>query len=223
MSINVLLVEDDFDLAATVVQYLELEGMVMDHAFNGESGLNLARQVAYDVLVLDVMLPSMDGLSVCARLREDGIDMPVLMLTARDAIDDKLAGFRAGTDDYLVKPFELAELAARIKVLAKRKSGQSRKLTVGELSMDLDRREAYRGERRLHLTPTCWNLLEALMRRSPNVVSRRKLEKALWGDNPPESDSLKVHMHKLRQQVDGDASSTMIRTVPGHGFALYAQ
>ncbi len=220
MSISILLVEDDIDLAETVVQYLEYEEIFADHAFNGEAGLNLARQSDYDVIVLDVMLPRLDGLSVCSRLREDGIDVPVLMLTARGTLEDKLAGFEAGTDDYLAKPFELAELSARIKVLAKRRSGETKKLVVGELTMDLNRREAYRGEKLLKLTPTCWELLEVLMRRSPAVVSRSNLEEALWGDDIPESNSLKVHMHKLRQQVDGGSDLPMIQTVPGHGFVL---
>ncbi|KIX15152.1 XRE family transcriptional regulator [Dethiosulfatarculus sandiegensis] len=217
---SVLLVEDDLDLAATVVQYLELEGMSVACAFNGDAGLNLASEQNYQVLLLDVMLPRMDGLTLCSRLRKQGVDLPVLMLTARDTLDDKLAGFRAGTDDYLVKPFAMAELVARIKVLAQRRSGQARKLKVGELVMDLDQRQAHRGKRLLKLTPTCWDLLETMMRRSPEVVSRRDLEQALWGADLPESNTLKVHMHKLRQQVDDKDSAAMIHTVTGHGFML---
>ena len=220
MPISVLLVEDDLDLAATVVQYLELEGMSVACAFNGDAGLNLASEQNYQVLLLDVMLPRMDGLTLCSHLRKQGVDLPVLMLTARDTLDDKLAGFRAGTDDYLVKPFAMAELVARIKVLAQRRSGQARKLKVGELVMDLDQRQAHRGERLLKLTPTCWDLLETMMRRSPEVVSRRDLEQALWGADLPESNTLKVHMHKLRQQVDDKDSAAMIHTVTGHGFML---
>ncbi len=220
MSLSVLLVEDDFDMAETIVQFLELDGFVADHAASGEAGLKLATENQYDVLILDVMLPRMDGLDLCGLLREKGQDTPVLMLTARDTLDDKLAGFQAGTDDYLVKPFEMAELVVRIRVLAKRRSGQIRKLVVGDLSMDLDRREACRGVTRLRLTPTCWKLLEVLMRQSPKMVSRKQLEEALWGDTPPESNSLKVHMHKLRQQVDGGDSFSMVQTVPGHGFMI---
>lgn len=220
MAISVLLVEDDFDLAATVVQYLELEGMVCDYAMNGEEGFNLIKKNSYDVVLLDVMLPRMDGLAVCTRMRREGHDLPVLMLTARDTLDDKLAGFRAGTDDYLVKPFELAEVVARIQVLAQRKSGQMRRLEVGELRMELDRRQVCRAGEPLQLTPTCWKLLTVLMRNSPGAVSKSKLAEAVWGEDPPESNSLKVHMHKLRQQVDGKERDPMIQTVPGYGFAL---
>ena len=220
MPVSVLLVEDDFDLAATVVQYLELEGMVVDHALNGVLGLNLALENPYDVLVLDVMMPRMDGLSLCSRFREQGMDTPVLMLTARDTLEDKLAGFRAGTDDYLVKPFEMAELTARIHALANRRSGQAKKLVVGELAMDLKRREVRRGGRLLKLTPLCWKLLRELMTRYPALVSRRQLETVLWGDELPESNSLKVHLHSLRRQVDGDEDHKMIQTLPGQGIKV---
>ena len=220
MSISVLLVEDDFDLAETVVQYLELEDMVVDHGINGAVGMNLIQENVYDVLVLDVMMPRMDGFTLCSRIREAGMDIPVLMLTARDTLEDKLEGFHSGTDDYLVKPFEMAELVVRIKALARRKSGQSRKLRAGELVMDLDRREAFRGDRRLKLTPLCWSLLKALLTHHPRVVDRRQLEYALWGENPPESNSFKVHLHSLRRQVDGPGEFKMIQTVAGHGIGV---
>lgn len=220
MPISVLLVEDDFDLAETVVQYLELEEMLPDHAYNGTSGLDLALKNNYDVIVLDIMLPHLDGLSVCDCLRRKGKDTPVIMLTARDTLDDKLAGFRAGTDDYLVKPFEMAELVARIKALASRKSNQSKVLKIGDLSMNLENREVHRGDLPLKLTPTCWELLEIFMREYPNVVSKAVIEKNLWGDEPPETNNLKVHLHKLRQQLNQDLSFNMIKTVPGHGFVL---
>ena len=220
MSLFLLLVEDDFDLAATIVQYLELEGMVCDHAASGEAGLNLARENKYDVLLLDIMLPRMNGLEVCQALRNTGQDTPILMLTARDTLDDKLAGFRSGTDDYLVKPFDMPELIMRIHALARRKSGQVKILNVLDLTMHLDSKEAFRSKRKLALTPTGWILLETLARLSPAVVSRNKLLQAVWGDEIPESNSLKVHLHKLRRQLDGSKESPMLHTVPGHGYAL---
>lgn len=219
-AISILLVEDDYDLAATVLDFLSLEGITADHAASGEAGLTLAQTHPYDVLILDLNLPKMDGLTLCKRLREAGHDTPVLMLTARDTIDDKLAGFRVGTDDYLVKPFEISELVARLQVLARRRSGEAKKLTVGELTMWIEKREVYRGEKRLKLTPTCWKMLEVLMRKSPEVVSRQRLEEAVWRDDPPESNSLKVHLYKLRQQVDGGFSNPMIHTIAGHGFKV---
>jgi DNA-binding response OmpR family regulator len=220
MPISVLLVEDDFDLAETIIQFLELEEITTDYAFNGSNGLEQAQKNRYDVIVLDINLPHLDGLTLCSRLRQEGHDTPVIMLTARDTLDDKLAGFRAGTDDYLVKPFEMAELVARIHALACRRSGQVKILTVGDLTMDLDRRAAHKNDKLLKLTPTCWDLLEVLMRNYPHVVSRQMLESTLWGDDIPESNSLKVHLHKLRQQLNQDSSFNMIQTVPGHGFVL---
>lgn len=218
--LNALLVEDDLDLAQTIVQYLELEQIRCDHASNGVAGLNLARKERYDVLLLDLNLPRLDGLSVCERLRADGDDTPVLMLTARDRLEDKIDGFRAGTDDYLVKPFELQELVVRVHALARRRSGQAHVLRCADLAMNVSEKTAVRGERPIKLSPTGWRLLEVLLRASPNVVSRRELESAVWGDEPPDSDSLKVHIFNLRKAVDGPSERRLIHTVAGHGFAV---
>jgi len=220
MGLEVLLVEDDIDLAKTIVLYCELEDIVCDHASNGASGLNLARENNYQVLLLDVNLPRMDGLTVCESLRGDGNDTPVLMLTARTALEDKLAGFQAGTDDYLVKPFDMEELIARIHALASRRSGQVQKLEVGDLSLDLKNKTVQRGEDLLKLSPTNLKMLETLMRSSPNVVSKRELEQAVWGEEPPDSNSLSVHIYNLRKAVDREGDEPLIQTVTGHGFAL---
>ena len=217
---NVLLVEDDRDLAASVADYLALEGIDVDHAYNGQAGLTLAASGGYDVLLLDLMLPRMDGLTLCEKLREQGVDTPVLMLTARDTLDDKVAGFRAGTDDYLVKPFALEELIVRIQALAKRRSGQMRKLQVADLTLDLSARQAERAGQALKLTPSGWTLLETLMRSSPSVLSKRELEQALWPDDAPDSNALKVHLYHLRQQVDKPFDQALIHTLPGQGFVL---
>ncbi len=220
MKISALLIEDDFDLALTVVEYLELEGIVCDHASNGRAGLNLAQTNSYDVLLLDIMLPHMNGLNLCEAVRNEGLDTPIIMLTARDTLNDKIAGFNAGADDYLIKPFAMPELVMRIRALARRRSGQARLFSVSDLRMDLDKRKAFRGDRQLQLTPTCWTILEILMRDSPCVVPRRKLEWAIWGEESPGSNSLKVHIHKLRQQVDQAPAPPLIVTVPGHGYSL---
>jgi DNA-binding response OmpR family regulator len=196
--LNILLIEDDLDLADTVVQYLELEGIRCDHAANGMAGLQLAKEGQYQVLLLDLNLPRLDGLSLCRRLRTAGDDTPVLMLTARDQLDDKLAGFNAGTDDYLVKPFALQELVARIEVLARRRSGEVRKLSCGDLVMNLSDKNVTRNSIPIKLSPIGWRLLERLLRASPEVVSRQALEEAVWGDEIPDSNSLKVHMFHLR-------------------------
>ncbi len=218
--LNVLLVEDDRDLAASVADYLLLERISCDHAYNGQAGLTLASENPYDVILLDLMLPRMDGLAVCEKLRAQGVDTPILMLTARDTLDDKVAGFNAGTDDYLVKPFALEELVVRVMALSKRRSGQMQKLQVADLEMDLQSKSATRAGKPLKLTPTGWTLLETLMRASPAVVSRQALEHSVWPDEVPDTNSLKVHMYNLRQQVDKPFEHNLIHTLSGRGFVL---
>jgi DNA-binding response OmpR family regulator len=219
-NINILLVEDDIDLSASVSEYLALENIQCDFAYNGQSGLELAKQNLFDVILLDINLPQLDGLSLCEQLRLSGIDTPVLMLTALDTLADKLAGFRAGTDDYLVKPFALDELVARIQVLATRRSGQIQKLNISDLEINFLRHEVRRANKVLTITPTGWKLLETLMRASPSVLTREQLQQAVWNDEPPDSNSLKVHLFKLRQQVDVPFEKKLIHTLSGKGFSL---
>ncbi|MDO6441276.1 response regulator transcription factor [Marinobacter sp. 2_MG-2023] len=218
--LKLLLAEDDLDLAQTLVQYLELEGFICDHVSNGIAGLNLIKQNSYDVLLLDINMPRLDGLGLCQRLREQGNDIPVLMLTARDQLNDKLLGFDAGTDDYLVKPFEMEELLARVRALSHRRSGQVQKLTCGELQMNLSEKILLRNGQALKLSPTGWRLLECLMRASPSPVTREALMDAAWGDDHPDSNSLKVHMYNLRKAVDGSFSESLLHTISGVGFAI---
>lgn len=218
--LNVLLVEDDLDLADTIVQYLELEGISCVHGANGMAGLQLAKERGYQVLLLDINLPRLDGLSLCEQLRSAGDDTPILMLTARDGLDDKLAGFQAGTDDYLVKPFALQELVVRLEALSRRRSGQIRKLSCEDLEMNLSEKTVTRGGITLKLSPIGWRLLEALLRASPEVVSKKDLEEAVWSDDIPDSNSLKVHVFNLRKAMDVPFSSPLLQTVTGHGFAL---
>lgn len=220
MNIAVLLVEDNIQLAATVVDYLALSGIHCDFAANGKVGLNLAVENSYHAILLDINLPQMNGLEVCEALRGKGIETPVLMLTAKDTLADKLAGFDAGTDDYLVKPFQLEELQARVKALANRRSSQVKKLRLGSLEMDTAQKCATRDGVPLDITPTGWIILETLMRQSPNVVSRAELEYAIWQDEVPDTDLLKVHLYRLRQHVDKPFEQALIHTIPNHGFVL---
>lgn len=218
--LDVLLVEDDRDLAATVMQYLELEGFRCDHADNGVMALQLGQQHTYDAMLLDLNLPRLDGLSVCQQLRAEGNDVPILMLTARDQLKDKLDGFRAGTDDFLVKPFELQELVVRLLALTRRRSGQVKVLQCADLRMDLTAHEVTRAGAPLKVSPTGWKLLETLLRAAPSAVPRQKLEQAIWGEDIPDSNALKVHMHHLRKAVDGDTDSPLLHTVAGYGFVV---
>lgn len=218
--IDVLLVEDDRDLALSVADYLSFEKIHCDHAYNGETGLNLAKQKNYDVILLDINLPRINGLTVCHNLRSEGKDTPILMLTAKDTLDDKEAGFEAGTDDYLVKPFAMKELAMRIKALAKRKSSQSRKLFVEDLEYDLESSQVTRSGKAINLTRINLKLLELLLRRRPEIVSRKEIEETLWPDETPESNNLKVQFYQLRQKIDKGHEVKIIETVAGHGFRI---
>jgi len=219
--LNVLLVEDDYDLAETICEYLEMEKVTCLHAINGAAGFTFALENKFDVILLDLNLPRLDGLSICRKLRQQGDDTSILMITARDSLDNKIEGFRAGADDYLVKPFALEELMVRILALSKRRSGQVKKLVCHDLEMDLAAKTVVRACINIKLPPSLWKLLETLLRASPKVVSRAELETALWGEDIPESNSLKVHMHHLRKAVDGPFSDKLIHTVLRHGFALY--
>ncbi|WP_440874180.1 response regulator transcription factor [Thalassotalea sp. PLHSN55] len=223
MSISVLLVEDDIDLAATVVDYLELENIHCDHAVNGVQGLALIEANNYQVILLDLNLPRLDGLSVCKHVRENSNDTPILMLTARDSLTDKVAGFDAGTDDYLVKPFEIEELVVRVIALSKRKSGQVANLTFEALSLDLKQRSASYQALPVKLTPITYKLLEKLMRESGKAVTREALMYAVWGEEQPDSNSLKVHLHHLRNSLKKVQAKLTIDNEAGFGFVLRSQ
>ena len=220
MSINVLLVEDDIDLASTVVDYLEIENINCDHAANGMQGLSLIEANDYQVILLDLNLPRLDGLSVCQRVRESSNDTPILMLTARDSLKDKIAGFDAGTDDYLIKPFEIEELLMRVISLSKRRSGQVSTLQVGALVLRLKARTATYADAQVKLTPITFKLLEKFMREPSKPISRNILMQAVWGEDQPDSNSLKVHIHHLRKQLDKVDANLSIDTKLGFGFML---
>ncbi len=221
--LRILVVEDNPDLAANLVDYLEAKGHIVDAAGDGHSGLNLASANDYDVIILDLMLPGLDGLTLCRRLRgELGRLTPILMLTARDTIEDKIAGLEAGGDDYVVKPFVLREVAARIKALARRAQGASprQKLQIGDLGFDTSTFDVARAGQAIALPPIPLRLLEALMRASPRVLSRDDLVRAVWGDAPPDSDALRAHMHILRNAIDKPFERPLIRTLRGLGWQI---
>jgi len=221
--IQLLLVEDDLDLATAIIDYLALEGIECDHAANGLAGFNLIKRNFYDAVILDLNLPKMSGLQVCEQLRAQGIDVPILMLTAKDTLDDKLQGFSVGADDYLVKPFAMEELIVRAQVLSKRRSGQVNKLTVHDLELDVKQEKATRNGAILRLSPIGFRILEVLMRESPNPVSREKLMQTVWGDEQPDSNSLKVHLFNLRKAVDGCSECKLIHTLVGRGVVLRSE
>jgi DNA-binding response OmpR family regulator len=219
---RILVVEDNRDILTNILDYLTLKGYSVDCAQDGLSGLHLAATEHYDLIVLDIMLPGMDGYQLCQRLREDArSDTPIIMLTARDALDDRLKGLNAGADDYLLKPFALSELVARIEAILRRSQGsRKRRLQIGDLSYDLDTLQVRRGGQSLKLNPLGMKLLAVLMQRSPAVVRREALEEALWGDDCPDSDSLRSHIHQLRQVVDKPFDKPLLHTIHGVGYRL---
>lgn len=219
---TILLVEDHDDLAASIGDYLESMGFAMDFAADGAIALNLLEENPYDVIILDLMLPKIDGIRVCERLRERGDGTPILMLTARDQLSDKVAGFDAGADDYLVKPFEMEELAARIRALVRRARGEMSDgaMRVGDLVFDPRTMRVERDGQRVNLSPTSVRILKVLMRESPRLVSREQLENELWGDLLPDSDTLRSHMYNLRKGIDRPFEHKLLHTVQGMGFKI---
>ncbi|MEQ8287987.1 response regulator transcription factor [Thalassospira sp.] len=219
-NIMVLLVEDNMDLAATVSDYLTIEGVECDHAYDGETAYQMALTGEFDVILLDIMLPFRDGISICRALRDEGVDTPILMLTARDTLEDKVEGFHAGADDYLVKPFELEELLLRTRVLSRRRSGEVKRFALQDLMIDFENRSVVRSGEKISVSPTGWTILEVLAQNSPRVVTRSRLSMALWQGDPPDTNALKTHLYKLRNRIDKPFEQNLIHTIPGQGVAL---
>jgi len=220
--LDILLVEDNLSLSENIGDYLEARGHRLDFAHDGPAGLRLALAGRFDAIVLDLALPGLDGLEVCRRIRERADrHVPVIMLTARDTLAEKLAGFAGGADDYLTKPFALAELTARLETLANRhRLGTSQVIEIGELEVDRRLTEARRAGTPLRLTPQTWQILLALAEAYPAPVARHDLSRRLWGDEPPDSDSLRSHIHLLRQALDKPFETPMLETMHGVGFRL---
>lgn len=220
--IQVLVVEDDRALAALIVEYLDEEDMVCDLACNGLQAIELIRQNSYDALVLDINLPGCNGLDVCAALRAEGCNLPCIMLTARNTLEDKLAGFDVGADDYLVKPFAMAELVARINAIVTRHK-HTKPLQIGDLQIDFAKRTAARGSYSLQLSPEEWKLLCHLARKSPAVVTRIELEDVLWPEGAPSQDAYKMAIYRLRKSLHLENATPLLHTVRGVGVTLRVQ
>ena len=220
---KILIIEDNPDIVANIYAFFETKGFELDNAHNGISGLTLASNNRYDVILLDVMLPGMDGTKLCKMLREELHNKtPVLMLTARDTILDKVTGFDSGADDYLVKPFSLVELESRIKALIRRHQDDhfQHNITVGKLSLNTDEHTVTREGKSLKLTPTGFKILNTLMSAAPRVVNKNELEEKVWGEDIPSSDALRTHMHGVRAQIDKPFTEPMIMTIAGVGYQI---
>jgi DNA-binding response OmpR family regulator len=223
---RILVIEDHRDIAENIGDYLEPKGHALDYAADGITGLHLAATHDYDVIILDLMLPALDGLSVCRKLRQEvKRSTPVLMLTARDQLENKVEGFQAGADDYLVKPFAMKELEVRIEALSRRGAHRfaSRIMQVADLEFDPDTQTVKRAGRRLDLNPSLRTLLGVLMTNTHRVVTRDELEHALWGeDHRPEGDVLRTHIYALRSVIDKPFERKLLHTVHGTGYRLNA-
>jgi DNA-binding response OmpR family regulator len=224
--VRILVIEDHRDIAENIGDYLAPKGHELDYAADGITGLHLAVTNDYDVIVLDLTLPALDGLELCRKLREDAKKTtPVLMLTARDQLENKVQGFRAGADDYLVKPFALKELEVRLEALRRRGGGASatRTLKVADLEFDPDTQTVKRAGQRVDLNPSLRTLLGVLMTNTHRVVRRAELEAALWGDDPPDADVLRAHIYALRTAIDKHFPMKLLHTIHGTGSRLSAE
>lgn len=222
LALRVLVVEDHAPLRLQIAALLRGAGHRVDEAADGRLALSMALQSPPDLLLLDLGLPGLSGLALCRQLRERATQpLPVLMLTARDTLPDKLEGFAAGADDYLVKPFAAEELLARVQALARRAdAGRDFRLQIGPLALDRRSQEAWRDGQRLALPPTAFAILRLLAEAWPRALARSELIRRLWDDDPPESDPLRTHLYQLRQQLDRPYAWPMLETVHGVGLRL---
>jgi DNA-binding response OmpR family regulator len=219
---RILLVEDEPELSLVLQQGLERQGFAVDRATDGEQGLAFAQSVDYDAIILDRMLPRLDGLSVCRQLRQKGSAVGILMLTAKDAVEDRVDGLNAGADDYLVKPFDFKELLARVRALTRRHAPQKTNvLAAKDLTVNLDTGEVARAGRPLHLSRKEYMLLVFMLRHAGQLLTYERLLEHLWDlEGTPNVEVVRAHMKNLRKKIDEEAGSKLIRTVHGMGYRL---
>ena len=220
---RILLIEDDLKLASFILKGFKEAGFAVDHCADGEDGLHMALSEPYDAAIVDIMLPKLDGFSLIDELRKRKITIPVIILSAKRSVEDRIKGLQTGSDDYLVKPFSFAELLARVQALIRRASGAAEpsSLVVGDLSMDLLTRKVIRGGKKIDLPPLEFSLLEYLMRNTGNVVSKTMIMEHVWDYNfDPQTNVVEVRICKLRDKIDNDFEKKMIHTVYGAGYVL---
>ena len=222
---TILLIEDHHDIADMVCEFMESRDYIMDYAADGVTGLHLAVTGDYDAIILDLMLPGMDGIDLLSKLRKEARKAtPILILTARDTLQDKLTGLDAGADDYLVKPFEIKELEARVRAMIRRERGQAspETLQVGDLVFNTGTMEVSRNNEPIKLAPIGLKILRILMQQAPRVVSRREIERRIWGDILPDSDTLRSHMYNLRKCIDKPYDVQLLHTIQNSGYRMVA-
>lgn len=218
---SLLFIEDNEELLANLYAWFEPLGYDLDSARDGVAAYELLGRAAFDCIVLDLLLPRMDGFELCRRLRSEAcINTPLIMLTARDSVEDRVRGLELGADDYLVKPFSLRELEARIRAILRRPGLRGQSLRFGPLEIFPQERRVLRDGQELRPGPTGFLILEELMRRAPGVVTRERLEELLWGDAAPGSSALRNHILELRRVIDRPFNSDLLKTVPHVGYRL---
>jgi two-component system OmpR family response regulator len=220
---RLLLVEDDQKIAAFIIKGFKAEGFAVDHAVDGLQGLDLGLTEPYDVIIIDLMLPKLDGLSVIENLRKQKVTIPVIILSAKDSVDDRVKGLQIGSDDYLPKPFAFAELLARVQALMRRTTGstETTHLKVGDLSLDLITREVSRAGRRIELQPLEYSLLAYLMRNSGKVVSKTMIMERVWDYHfDPQTNVVEARICRLREKIEKGFDSKLIHTIRGVGYVL---
>jgi two-component system OmpR family response regulator len=220
---RILLIEDDQKIASFIVKGLKAAGYAVDHASDGEEGLHLALNEPYDVAIVDIMLPKLDGLRVIERMRKEKVNAPVIILSAKGSVDDRVRGLQKGGDDYLTKPFAFSELLARVQALLRRASSASEptRLAMGDLSIDLLTREVVRGGEKIELQPLEFSLLEYLMRHSGRVISKTMIMEHVWDYNfDPQTNVVEVRISRLRDKIDRGFDRKLIHTVRGVGYVL---
>ncbi len=220
---RILVVEDDVKIASFIMKGLKAAGYAVDHSLDGETGLDMALGEPYDTAIIDIMLPKRDGLSIIERMRKENVHTPVIILSAKGSIDDRVKGLQIGSDDYLTKPFAFSELLARVQALIRRTSGLSEptRLTVGDLSFNLLTREVTRGRRKIDLQPIEFSLLEYLMRSAGRVVSKTMIMEHVWNYNfDPQTNVVEARICRLRDKIDRDFEPKLIHTIRGVGYVL---
>jgi two-component system OmpR family response regulator len=223
LKMRILVVEDDFKIASFIMKGLKSAGYAVDHALDGETGLDMALTEPYDTAIIDIMLPKRDGLSLIEKMRKEKIQTPVIILSARGSVDDKVKGLQTGGDDYITKPFAFSELLARVQALIRRTGGLSEptRLTVGDLSVNLLTREVIRGGRKIELQPIEFSLLEYLMRSADRVVSKTMIMEHVWNYNfDPQTNVVEARICRLRDKIDRDFDTKLIHTIRGVGYVL---
>lgn len=218
---TILIVEDNEDIRLNLLEYLESKGFKTDNTEDGLKALALCMVNRYDLIVLDIMLPGMDGLRVCRELRDKGVTTPVIFLSAKDSTEDRIEGLRQGADDYLVKPFSLSELVLRVQAVLRRTNAPKNKiLQVGNLKLDLQTKQVFRGTSEIRLNPMDFKILAFLMSKSPELVSRDTIEQEIWGFDRVSGDNLRAHIHQLRKLIDKPFEEPLIETRHGYGWAV---